>query len=82
MMVGGALLYERTSGDLIVDSGRHGLESQLIGFANTVANRTSASVAHHITLGLGAYVSFAASLALAARGLVRFRAPASGCAAE
>jgi hypothetical protein len=82
MIVCGALLYEKTSGDLLASSGRSPFESQVIAFANKLANRMSDSVAQHITIGLGAYVSFAASLVLAVRGLVRFRAPASGFAAE
>jgi hypothetical protein len=42
----------------------------------------SESLAQHITLGFGAYLSFAASLVLAARGIARFRAPAAGSGAE
>jgi hypothetical protein len=70
------------SGDLLVDSGRSALSSQLIAFANTLASHMSERVGQHITLGLGAYASFAASPALAARDLVRSRAPASDFAAE
>jgi hypothetical protein len=82
MVICGALLYAKTAGNLLADPGRSGLQSQVIAFANKLANRMSDSVAQHITIGLGAYVSFAASLFLAARGLLRFRAPASGFAAE
>jgi hypothetical protein len=83
MLVCGALLYERTSSELFADSGRYGaIESQLVAFANKVADRMSESLAQHITLGFGAYLSFAASLVLAARGIARFRAPAAGSGAE
>jgi hypothetical protein len=77
MLVCGVLLYEKSSADLFVDTGRYGaIESQLVSLANKVTNRMSQSMAQHITIGLGAYLSFAASLVLAARGLARFRAPA------
>lgn len=77
MLVCGALLYERTATELFADSGRYGaIESQLVTFANKVADSMSRSLAQHVTLGLGAYVSFAASLVLAARGVARFRARA------
>ncbi|HTW37772.1 MAG TPA: hypothetical protein VMD49_04310 [Steroidobacteraceae bacterium] len=77
MLACGALLYERTATELFADTGRYGaIESQFVTFANKIADSMSRSLAQHITLGLGAYVSFAASLVLAARGVARFRAPA------
>ncbi len=78
MILCGTLLYAKTSGDYISDSGTHGaIGSALVAFANRVANRMSESVAEHISIGLGAYVSLLASAVLAARGIVRYRSQPS-----
>ena len=77
MLVCAVLLHQRTSGDVLVDTGRQGnLGSAAIAFANQLAGRLTQAAATHIRLGLGAYVSFAASAVLAWRGLVQYRARA------
>src|SRR6185312_17167973 len=72
MLVCGALLYEKTSGELIAQTGPpDALGAHLIAFANTVAHRLSAAATRHISLGLGAYLAFGASIVLAVRGVPR-----------
>jgi hypothetical protein len=79
MLICGALLYEKTSGDLLAQGSEpDGVGAHLIAFANTVAQRLSGAASRRISLGLGAYLAFAASVVLAARGLARARAGASG----
>lgn len=74
MVVCGVLLYEKSSADLLSDTSSPGsLGSQLTAFANGLASRLSRTVTRHISLGLGAYLAFLASLILAARGLSRAR---------
>lgn len=75
MLVCGALLYEKTSGDLIAQTNEtNAIGAQFVAFANTVAHRLSAAATRHVSLGLGAYVAFAGSIVLAVRGLARARA--------
>lgn len=77
MLVSGALLYERTSGEFFAQSGASdAVSAHLLAFANTVAHRLSAAASRHVSVGLGAYLAFAASLVLAARALPRARAGA------
>jgi len=75
MAVCGTLLYTKASADYVPDDGRYGaLGSQLIHWANSAANSMGRAVARHISVGLGAYVSFIASAFLAVRGVLKFRA--------
>lgn len=75
MVLCGALLYEKTSGEFLAQTNEtNALGAHLIAFANTVAHRLSAAATRHISLGLGAYVAFAASIVLAVRGFPRARA--------
>lgn len=75
MIACGAVLYERTSGDLFAATSDPGsLGAHLTALANEVAGRISAAVSRHISLGLGAYLAFVASLVLAARALPKPRA--------
>jgi len=74
MIVSGVLLYARASSDYLADDGRYGaLGSQLMHWANNAANSLGHAAARRVRIGLGAYVSFAACLFLAARGLVKYR---------
>lgn len=83
MILCGVALYEKTSGDYFADSGAYGsIGSELVALANRVANRMSDSIARHISIGLGGYVSFAASVVLAVRGVARFRSPPSEVRSE
>ncbi len=72
MLVCGALLYEKTSGDVFANTyPPDTLGADLTALANTIANRVSAAVSRHVSVGFGAYLAFAASVVLAARGLPR-----------
>jgi hypothetical protein len=77
MLVCGALLYAKTSGDFFAQANQSdAIGAQLVAFANTVAHRLSGAASRHISVGLGAYLAFAASVVLAARGIARARADA------
>jgi hypothetical protein len=74
MLACAATLYFATSSEALSDDGRFGATgSHLIQFANSLANRASDSFARHVSLGLGAYLSCAASLFLAWKGFIRYR---------
>ena len=74
MVVCAAVLWSESATNAFSDGGRYGSTgSHIIQFANSLVNRASASFAKRISLGFGAYLSFAASLFLAWRGLVRLR---------
>jgi hypothetical protein len=74
MVVSGALLYAKTSGDFIAASGDAGsLGGSVIRFANDLAHRGSGLLAEHISVGFGGYLAFAGSLVLAVQGLQKLR---------
>lgn len=77
MLVCGALLYEKTSGEFLAQTNEtNAIGAHVIAFANSIAHRLSAAATRHVSLGLGAYVAFAASIVLAVRGFPRARAGA------
>ena len=74
MTICGVLLYSRTSSELFAtpsDAGRAG--SSLIHFANDLLHRGSGLVARHVSVGIGGYTAFIASMVLALRGFRRFQ---------
>ncbi|HTT01738.1 MAG TPA: hypothetical protein VMG11_06560 [Steroidobacteraceae bacterium] len=74
MIACGILLYARASSDYLADDGRYGsLGSQVVHWANSAANRLGHAAARRVSIGLGGYLSFAASLFLAARGVLKYR---------
>ena len=76
MVLCGALLYWRTSGDFFqATTDPSNLASSVIRLANDLVHRGSGLVARHISAGVGAYLAFAGSLVLAVRGVRRLRDP-------
>lgn len=74
MLACGLLLYQKTSADLFTSTDPSStIRSHLTALANTLANGMSSRISRHITLGLGAYLSFAGSVVLAARGALELR---------
>jgi hypothetical protein len=74
MAICGAVLYSRTSSELLVapsNVGRAG--SNLIRFANDLLHQGSGLVARHVSVGLGGYLAMIAAMVLALRGFRRFR---------
>jgi hypothetical protein len=76
MLICGVLLYSRTSSEFFgspTDASVVG--SDLIRFANKFARQGSGLVARHISMGVGGYLAFVASLVLALRGIRHYRHP-------
>jgi hypothetical protein len=74
MALVGVILYHELSQDFIADNGHVGSTgSQLIRFANDLANRVGAAITRQITVGLGGYLSVGASAYLAYRGLLGYQ---------
>jgi hypothetical protein len=74
MVVCGALLYSRTSGELFAapsDAGTAG--SSLLRFANGLVHQGTGLVSRHVAVGFGGYLALLASLVLALRGARYFR---------
>jgi hypothetical protein len=74
MVVCGALLYSRTSGELFAaPSGAGTAGSSLLRFANDLVHQGTGLVSRHVAVGFGGYLALAASLVLALRGARYFR---------
>ena len=72
MLICGALLYSKTSGEFFAaPPGTRSLGSSVIRFANGVVHQGGGLVASHVSIGMGGYLAFAGSLALAALGMRR-----------
>ena len=70
-----ALLWHRTSGDFVpTPHDPQGIAGKVVGFANQLLNRSSAVVAHHVSVGLGGYLGLLASVALAVQGMRNMKA--------
>jgi hypothetical protein len=70
MALSGAILYHGFSQDLVADEGMLGESGlRLSHFANELANKVGAVITRRIHVGLGGYLSLAASAFLAAKGL-------------
>jgi hypothetical protein len=77
MLLCGIVLYARTSGPYVEATGSGGaLGDYIARLGNSVALRAAASISRHISLGMGAYLSFIASVFLAVKGAREFRARA------
>jgi hypothetical protein len=75
MLVCGALLYSRTSSEFFgTSSDASAVGGELLRFANKFARQNTSLVARHISIGVGGYLAFVASVVLALRGLRRYRA--------
>jgi lysylphosphatidylglycerol synthetase-like protein (DUF2156 family) len=74
MLVCGAWLYARTSGDFLntqADTGT--LAADVVRFANDLLHRASQPVARRVSIGAGSYVAIVGSLFLAYHGIRRYR---------
>jgi hypothetical protein len=81
MLICGALLYARSSGEfLAVPADTASVSSNLIRFANGLVHRGSGVVARHVTVGVGGYLAFAGSVLLAAMGVRGYRKHRSNAA--
>jgi hypothetical protein len=70
MMLCGALLYWKTSGDFFSVPGEsRSVASTVIRFVNDRMHQGSVVVSRHVSIGVGAYLAFAGSLVLALQGL-------------
>lgn len=74
MIVCGLLLYREASADFLANaSPPDSIVRHLTALANVLADRVGRNISRHVTLGLGAYLSFAASVVLAVRSASRYR---------
>ena len=74
MLICGALLYSKTSGEFFsVGGDARSLGGSAIRFANDLMRQGSGRVARHVSIGGGGYLAFAGCLVLAAQGLRRIR---------
>lgn len=70
MVLSGLILYHGFSQDLVTDNGYLGDSGvRLSHFANQLANRVGGMIARRIHVGAGGYISVAASVFLAIKGL-------------
>jgi hypothetical protein len=79
MLICGAWLYARTSGDFFntaADSGS--LTSDVVRFANDLFHRASQPVARRVSIGAGSYVALIGCLFLTWYGIRRYREPPQG----
>jgi hypothetical protein len=75
MLICGVLLYSRTSSEFFgTPSDASGLGGDLIRLTNKFARQGTGLVARHISIGVGGYLAFVASVVLALRGLRHYRA--------
>jgi hypothetical protein len=74
MLVCGALLYYRTSGEFFaMPAEPASMAGNLIHFANGLVHRGSGAVARHVSIGVGGYLGFTAAVLLALLGIRGFR---------
>jgi hypothetical protein len=70
MVICGALLFWRTSGEFIVAPSNAGrVAGNLIQFANDLVHHGGDLVARHVAIGLGGWLALAASIVLALQGV-------------
>jgi hypothetical protein len=82
MAVCGLWLYAKTSGDLLQGAQDPAtLTGSVVRFANDLVHRGSGLVSQHVSVGFGAYLALAGSIALAVSGVRHLRAPSAPCAA-
>jgi hypothetical protein len=74
MLICGAWLYARTSGDFLNTSADTGtLTSDVVRFANDLLHRATQPVARRVSIGAGSYVAIIGCLFLAYHGVRRYR---------
>ena len=78
MLICGVTLYGKSSGEFFATpTGAASASGNLIRFANGLVHRGSGAIARHVSIGLGGYLAFLASVALAVSGLRAHRRPAA-----
>jgi hypothetical protein len=79
MLVCGAWLYARTSGDFFTAAPDAGtFTSDAVRFANDLFHRASQPVARHVSVGAGSYIALIGCLFLGGYGIRRYREPPEG----
>ncbi len=74
MLLCGALLYSKTSGEFFSASGdAPPMAAGVIRFANDLVRHAGGLVARHISIGVGGYLAFIGSAVLAALGIRQLR---------
>jgi hypothetical protein len=74
MVICGALLYSKTSGEFFsAPTDARSLGGSVVRFANDLVRQSTGLVSKHVSVGVGGYLAFAGSLALAAQGMRRLR---------
>jgi len=74
MLVCGLVLYSRTSGEFFATpTDAASASGNLIRFANGLVHRGGGAVARHVSIGVGGYAAFVASLVLAISGVRGFK---------
>lgn len=73
MAIVGAVLYHTLSQDLIADQGNFGdTGSQIIRFANSLADKVGSVVTRQVHVGAGGYLALASTAVLAVKGLLGY----------
>ena len=74
MLICGAWLYARTSGDFLNTAADTGtLNSDVVRFANDLLHRATQPAARRVSIGAGSYVAISGCLFLAYYGICRYR---------
>jgi hypothetical protein len=74
MAIVGAILYHKLSQDLIADDGSYGdTGSQIIHFANSLAEKVGGVVTRQVHVGAGGYLALVATAVLAIKGLLGYQ---------
>lgn len=74
MAIVGAVLYHTLSQDLVADNGNLGdTGSQIIRFANSLADKVGSVVTRQVHVGAGGYLALASTAVLAVKGLLGYQ---------
>jgi hypothetical protein len=74
MVICGALLYSKTSGEFFAaPADATSLGGSVIRFANDLVRRSTGLVSRHVSIGVGGYLAFAGALVLAMQGMRHLR---------
>jgi len=77
MAIVGVVLYLKLSQEMFTDSGSYGdTGSEIIHFANSLADRVGSAVTRQVHVGAGGYLALAATIVLAVKGLIGFQTSA------
>jgi hypothetical protein len=73
----GALLYSKTSGDFFASPSDNGIGTSVVHLANRLVARGSDLVSRHVAIGAGGYLAAIASVVLAVQGIRGYFAQAA-----